>query len=74
MEELVKHLRNNFKDAESLRQQLIHKAPKYGNADPKVDELALWVADLYSREARKHQRLLGGVYRIPSGGLGNPAL
>ena len=63
MEELVRHLRNNFKDAEFLRQQLIQKAPKYGNGDPKVDELALWVADLYSREARKHERLLGGVYR-----------
>jgi pyruvate formate-lyase/glycerol dehydratase family glycyl radical enzyme len=63
MEELIKHLRNNFKEAELLRMQLIHKPPKYGNADPAVDELALWVADLYSREARKHQRLLGGVYR-----------
>jgi pyruvate formate-lyase/glycerol dehydratase family glycyl radical enzyme len=63
LEELVKHLRNNFKQAESLRQQLIHKGPKYGNADSKVDELALWVTELYSREARKHQRLLGGVYR-----------
>jgi pyruvate formate-lyase/glycerol dehydratase family glycyl radical enzyme len=63
LEELVKHLRNNFEGAELLRQQLIHKAPKYGNADPKVDELALWVTGLYSREARKHGRLLGGVYR-----------
>jgi formate C-acetyltransferase len=63
MEELVQHLRNNFKDAEFLRQQLIQKAPKYGNGDSKVDELAFWVADLYSREARKHERLLGGIYR-----------
>ena len=63
LEELVVHLRNNFAGAELLRQQLLHKAPKYGNADPTVDELALWVTDLYSREARKHQRLLGGVYR-----------
>jgi pyruvate-formate lyase len=46
-----------------LRQQLIQKAPKYGNGDPRVDELALWVTDLYSREARKHERLWGGFYR-----------
>jgi Pyruvate-formate lyase len=63
MEEMVRHLRNNFKDAEFLRQQLIQKAPKYGNAEPKVDDLAVWVTDLYSREARKHKRLLGGMYR-----------
>jgi formate C-acetyltransferase len=63
LEELVQNLRNNFKDAEPLRQQLIQKAPKYGNGDPRVDELALWVADLYSREARKHNRLFGGFYR-----------
>jgi pyruvate formate-lyase/glycerol dehydratase family glycyl radical enzyme len=60
---LVEHLRKNFEGAELLRQQLIHKAPKYGNADPAVDELALWIVELYSREARRHQRFLGGVYR-----------
>ena len=63
LEELVNYLRNNFKEAEFLRQQLIHRAPKYGNADPVVDDLALWIVDLYSSEARKHSRLLGGVYR-----------
>ena len=63
LETLVEHLRKNFEGAELLRQQLIHKAPKYGNADPAVDALALWIVELYSREARKHQRLLGGVYR-----------
>jgi trans-4-hydroxy-L-proline dehydratase len=63
LKELVHHLHNNFEGAEFLRQQLIQKAPKYGNADPKADDLALWVADLYSREARRHQRLMGGVYR-----------
>jgi formate C-acetyltransferase len=63
MEELVNHLRNNFEEAEELRQRLIRKAPKYGNADPQVDELAVWVADVFAQEARKHHRPLGGFYR-----------
>ena len=63
MGELVDHLKNNFKDAEALRQKIINYAPKYGNADPKVDEIAVWVAKVYSEEARKHECILGGVYR-----------
>ncbi|MBN1380574.1 MAG: hypothetical protein JXA41_02745 [Deltaproteobacteria bacterium] len=63
MGELVDHLKNNFKDAEALRQKIIHFAPKYGNADPKVDDIAVWVAKIYSEEARKHRCILGGVYR-----------
>ncbi len=64
MEELVNHLNNNFEGAEELRQQLIRKAPKYGNGDPKADEIALWVADITNKEARKHRRPIdGGPYR-----------
>jgi formate C-acetyltransferase len=63
MEALAGHLRNNFKDAEPLRQQLLRNAPKYGNSDPQGDEMAVWVADLLAGEARKHKRALGGVYR-----------
>jgi pyruvate formate-lyase/glycerol dehydratase family glycyl radical enzyme len=64
MEELVTHLRNNFEGAEELRQQLLRKAPKYGNDDSKADEIALWVADLLDKEARKHRRPIdGGTYR-----------
>ncbi|MBA3031278.1 MAG: hypothetical protein FP816_21025 [Desulfobacteraceae bacterium] len=63
MAELVEHLKNNFKGAEALRQKIINFAPKYGNADPKVDDIAVWVAKVYSEEARKHACILGGVYR-----------
>jgi formate C-acetyltransferase len=72
LEELVGHLRNNFKDAEELRQQLLRKAPKYGVNDPKVDELAVWVTELLDKESRKHKRPIdGGTYRgllISAGG------
>jgi pyruvate formate-lyase/glycerol dehydratase family glycyl radical enzyme len=72
MEELVNHLNNNFEGAEELRQQLIHKAPKYGNDDPKADAIALWLTETLNKEARKHRRALdGGPYRallISAGG------
>ncbi len=64
MEELVKHLRNNFESAEELKQQLLRKAPKYGNDDPEADEIAAWVTDTLDKEARKHRRVIdGGPYR-----------
>ncbi len=64
MEELVDHLRNNFEGAEELRQKLLRKAPKYGNDDPKADEIAAWVASTLDKESRKHKRGIdGGTYR-----------
>lgn len=63
MKELVDHLMNNFEGAEELRQLLINKAPKYGNGDPAADELAFWVINAYSTEARSRKCEMGGVYR-----------
>jgi len=63
MEELVNHLRNNFKDAEDVRQQLLN-APKYGNDDPYADEIAGWIVKNYTDELKKHTYWLGnGTYR-----------
>jgi formate C-acetyltransferase len=62
--ELVKHLRNNFKGARVLKEQLLHKAPKYGNGDERVDELARWVAEIFTETARKyHVRGGNGINR-----------
>jgi len=63
MEELVRHLRHNFKGAENLRRKLLNKAPKYGNDDPRADEIAAWVAEALTRETRKHKCWRGGHYR-----------
>ena len=63
MKELVDHLDNNFQDAEPLRQKLLNSAPKYGNGDPVADEMAVWVADAYSRETRSRAYDMGGTYR-----------
>ena len=64
MAELMNHVRKNFKGAEELREQLINKAPKYGNGDEKADELAKWVMDIFSEMPRKyHVRGGNGIYR-----------
>ena len=63
MEELVQHLRTDFEGAEPLRQRLMRRAPKYGNDDPKTDELAEWVVQLFSDEVRKQKCGRGGMYR-----------
>ena len=64
MEELVEHLRNNFAGAEDVRQMLLRKAPKYGNDDPRTDELAQWVMEVLEKTVRSHRSpVLGGPYR-----------
>jgi len=63
LDELVQHLRNNFEGAETLRQELMHKPPKYGNDDRTVDEIAEWMVETFCNEVRKHKCGRGGVYR-----------
>jgi formate C-acetyltransferase len=63
MRELTSHLRDNFRNAEPLRRELIGKAPKYGVDDPEVDDIAKWVTEVFCREVRKHPCGRGGFYR-----------
>ncbi len=64
MEDLMRHLRSNYADAEDLRLQLLNKAPKYGAGNSKADEIALWVMNLLNDQSRKHKRPMdGGTYR-----------
>ena len=63
MDELIDAMRENFHGHESLRQELQHKAPKYGNDDPAADDLARWVTAILSEEIRKHPCGRGGFYR-----------
>ncbi len=72
MGELATHLRNNFKGADKLKELLRNKAPKYGNGDERVDELAKWVANTLCDIVRKHPARDGaGIYRpcLVSSGL-----
>ena len=63
MEELIHLLRTNFKRRESLRQELVRKAPKYGNDDRAADDLAAWVTQVFCEEVKKYPCTRGGSYR-----------
>ncbi|MFN8444980.1 MAG: formate C-acetyltransferase/glycerol dehydratase family glycyl radical enzyme [Caldilineaceae bacterium] len=60
---LLDALRNNFTDQEVLRQRLIHRVPKYGNDDERVDRYASHWGDRYSELVARHATIRGGVYQ-----------
>jgi len=60
---LVEALKANFEGHEALRQTLLHKAPKYGNDDPAVDELARDVSRFWTEEVFRHVSPTGKRYR-----------
>ncbi len=64
LQELVTCLDNDFADAESLRQRLLHRMPKYGNDDAAADTemLALFNACIEDIDGRPDAR--GGHYRV----------
>ena len=59
MDELIRVIDADFEGHEPLRQMLIHEAPKYGNDDDYVDDLAREIWQFYCAEVRKHITLLG---------------
>ncbi len=46
--ELLEAIRTNWEGKETLRSEIIHQAPKFGNDDPYVDELARWAMSVFS--------------------------
>jgi formate C-acetyltransferase len=63
MDKLLAALEVNFEGFESLRQTLINKAPKYGNDEVYVDEIACQVSRLWTEQAFKHTSPTGKRYR-----------
>jgi len=53
LNELVKILKSDFKNNESLRQKLINHYPKFGNDDDYVDSLATKAVEIFCREVIK---------------------
>ncbi|MBN2419695.1 MAG: hypothetical protein JXL81_09950 [Deltaproteobacteria bacterium] len=45
--EMLEAILANWEGYEDLRQQIIHKVPHFGNADPYADEMMKWVIDTY---------------------------
>lgn len=66
--ELRDVLAKDFQGQEPLRQRLLH-APKYGNGEARVDELAAWIARLYLDQVNAYRsesgkRVWPGLYNI----------
>jgi pyruvate formate-lyase/glycerol dehydratase family glycyl radical enzyme len=58
--ELYDAVMADWEGHELLRRQIINKVPHYGNGDPYADELATWVADLYTSRVDSYKGPRGG--------------
>jgi pyruvate formate-lyase/glycerol dehydratase family glycyl radical enzyme len=63
MQQLVEAVQANFDGHESLRQALLNKAPKYGNDDPYVDDIAREISRFWTKDAFRHTSPTGKRYR-----------
>jgi formate C-acetyltransferase len=62
MPELLEALLNNFSNNERLRQMLLNAAPKFGNDDDGVDEIARESCSVFLKEVKNHRDYWGSVY------------
>jgi len=74
--DLMKALDADFAGHELVRQMLVNKAPKYGNADPYVDRIAAWIVEKFTAACLEQRLPCGGrhvglmaanVSNIPAG-------
>jgi len=54
MDDLIRAVDANFEGCEPLRQQLLNKAPKYGNNDPAADDLAREVSRFWTEAVTRY--------------------
>lgn len=59
---LLAACKSDFAGAETLRQMLMHRAPKYGNNDHYVDQIAARVVQWTAEECLKHRVTGGGRF------------
>jgi formate C-acetyltransferase len=62
LSDLMAALDADFAGYEPLRQMLLHKVPKYGNADPYVDDIAVWFVELSAASCLEHRTVDGGLF------------
>jgi pyruvate-formate lyase len=62
LEELAWAMADDFRGREDLRLMLLHRAPKYGNDDERVDALAAEITGWIADEVRAYTTYLGGRY------------
>ncbi len=64
MKELIEALNSNFRDDQKIRELLLHKSPKYGNDDPRSDELIPDIFDSFFMAVDGRPNTRGGMHRI----------
>ena len=60
--DVVKALDSDFDGFEPLRQLLLNGAPKYGNGDAYVDDIAAWVVKISAETCLRHHTIDGGRF------------
>jgi pyruvate formate-lyase/glycerol dehydratase family glycyl radical enzyme len=64
MKQLLEALRADFDGHEELRQMLLTKTPKYGNDEPRADDIAEDVFNAYYNVLNGRPNTKGGKYRV----------
>lgn len=64
MKSLLQALRNDFRDYDELRVELIYNTPKYGNDDDYADEQAKTVFEMFFEVVDGKPTSIGGIHRI----------
>jgi len=62
MDGMIGILQKNFEGHEDTRLMFLNRAPKYGNDDDEVDEIAREVVDIFSGELDKYRNPRGGSF------------
>ncbi|MHC4179944.1 MAG: trans-4-hydroxy-L-proline dehydratase, partial [Planctomycetota bacterium] len=64
MKQLLQAMQADFEGHEDLQQMLLNKTPKYGNDDPRADDLAEDVFNAYYDVLNGRPNTKGGKYRV----------
>ena len=62
--EIVKWIKADFEGYEPQRQMLLNRTPKFGNGDPKTDEIAKEIVDWLAETFSEHRTYRGGSYGL----------
>jgi formate C-acetyltransferase len=62
MDEMIDILRNDFEGREDTRLMFLNRAPKYGNDEDEVDEIARELIDIFSGELDRYPNPRGGSF------------
>jgi formate C-acetyltransferase len=62
MDEMIEILRSDFEGREDTRLMFLHRAPKYGNDEDEVDEIARELIDIFAGELDEYPNPRGGFF------------